>query len=172
MVKRGRIVWLWLMVGVFTLGLCGVASALEWGKSELETEKLAVRFCREVQKGDYKIVTTEDLKGLLDKKENLLLVDTMPLEDSYKKQHIPGAVQMEFPIEELTQLDDQTKAKFEQLLGPDKNRRIVVYCGFTKCSRSHNGAMWAVKLGYTNVYRYPGGIKGWMEADNPVEKSQ
>ncbi|MBM4137012.1 MAG: rhodanese-like domain-containing protein, partial [Nitrospira sp.] len=45
-----------------------------------------------------------------------------------------------------------------------------IYCGFTKCTRSHNGAMWAVKLGYKNVYRYPGGIKGWVEADYPVDK--
>jgi hypothetical protein len=27
----------------------------------------------------------------------MLIVDTMPLEDSYKKNHIPDAVQMEFP---------------------------------------------------------------------------
>ena len=36
-----------------------------------------------------------------------------------------------------------------------------------KC-RSHNGAMWAVKLGYNNVYRMPGGIKGWKESGYPV----
>jgi len=28
--------------------------------------------------------------------------------------------------------------------------------------------MLAVKLGYKNVFRYPGGIKGWAEADYPV----
>jgi rhodanese-related sulfurtransferase len=32
--------------------------------------------------------------------------------------------------------------------------------------------MWAVKLGYRNVYRYPGGIKGWDEAGYPVEKAK
>ncbi len=94
----------------------------------------------------------------------------MPYEDSYKKQHVPGAVQFEFPIPEVTSLDDKTKAAYEKLLGTNKNRLIVIYCGFTKCTRSHNGAMWAVKLGYKNVYRYPGGIKAWMEADYPVEK--
>ncbi|MDD3295723.1 MAG: rhodanese-like domain-containing protein, partial [Geobacteraceae bacterium] len=62
------------------------------------------------------------------------------------------------------------KAELVKHLGPDKNRLIVLYCGFTKCTRSHNGAMWAVKLGYKNVYRHPGGIKGWMEADYPVAK--
>ena len=47
---------------------------------------------------------------------------------------------------------------------------IVFYCGFTTCTRSHNGAMWAVKLGYKNVYRYPGGVKAWLQADYPVSK--
>jgi rhodanese-related sulfurtransferase len=155
-----------------TLCLCGNAFALEWGTKELETEKLAVAFADQISKGGYKVVMTEELKGWIDKKEPMLIVDTMPLEDSYKKNHIPAAVQMEFPIEEMKDLDAATKDKLEKLLGPDKDRKIVFYCGFTKCTRSHNGALWAVKLGYTNVYRHPGGIKAWLEADYPVEKSQ
>jgi len=55
-----------------------------------------------------------------------------------------------------------------KLLGDDKGRLLVFYCGFTKCGRSHNGAWWAKQLGYTNVYRYPGGIKAWGQADYPV----
>jgi rhodanese-related sulfurtransferase len=100
----------------------------------------------------------------------MLIVDTMPFEDSYKKNHIPAAVQIEFPVEEMSQLDDAKKSDLEKLLGPDKRRKIVFYCGFTKCGRSHNAAMWATKLGYSNVYRHPGGIKAWMEAGYPVEK--
>jgi rhodanese-related sulfurtransferase len=96
----------------------------------------------------------------------------MPYKDSYKKQHVPVAVQFEFPIPEVTKLDNKTQTAFEKLLGPNKDRLVVIYCGFTKCTRSHNGAMWAVKLGYKNVYRYPGGVKAWMEADYPVEKVQ
>jgi rhodanese-related sulfurtransferase len=94
----------------------------------------------------------------------------MPFEASYKKQHIPSAVQMEFPIPEMKTMDDKTKAALEKLLGPDKDRLIVFYCGFVKCTRSHNAAMWAAKLGYKNVYRQPGGIKAWDEADYPIEK--
>jgi rhodanese-related sulfurtransferase len=96
----------------------------------------------------------------------------MPYEDSFKKNHIPGAVQFEFPIEEMTSLEGEKRASFEELLGPDKNAKLVFYCGFTKCTRSHNGAMWAKKLGYTDVYRHPGGIKAWLEADYPVQKEQ
>ena len=157
---------------IFVFGLTGVGVAgWGWGSKELDTEKTAVNLTKEVMKGGYKIVTIEELKGWLDQKKAVLIVDTMPYEDSYKKQHVPGAVQLEFPKEEVTKLDDKTKAAFEKMLGPDKGRLIVIYCGFTKCGRSHNGAMWAVKMGYKNVYRYPGGIKAWSEADYPVEKA-
>jgi rhodanese-related sulfurtransferase len=167
--SKGKGIFMWLVISIFILGLAG-ASFAEWGGKEGEIEKIAVNFAKEVVKGGYKIVTTEELKGWIDKKKDMLIVDTMPYEDSYKKQHVPGAVQFEFPKEELTNLDDKTKSAFEKILGPNKDRLIVIYCGFTKCGRSHNGAMWAVKLGYKNAYRYPGGIKAWMEADYPVEK--
>lgn len=161
-----------LSIGILTFCLSGAALALEWGAKEIETEKLAIQFANQVKKGGYGIVATEELKAWVDKKEPMLIVDTMPLADSYKKNHIPSAVQMEFPLEELTQLDDNKRAAFEKLLGPDKARKIVIYCGFTKCGRSHNGALWAVKLGYTNVWRHPGGIKAWMESGYSIEKGQ
>jgi len=155
---------------IIACSVSGAAYALEWGSKEIETEKLAVQFANQVKKGGYGIVTTDELKAWIDEKEPMLIVDTMPLEDSYRKNHIPAAVQIEFPVEEMSQLDEAKKADLEKLLGPDKNRKIVFYCGFTKCGRSHNAAMWATKLGYTNVYRQPGGIKAWMEAGYPVEK--
>ncbi|MFH1595090.1 MAG: rhodanese-like domain-containing protein [Pseudomonadota bacterium] len=142
-----------------------------WSGKELETEKTAVNLVREVERGGYRIVPTPEMKAWVDEKRNMLIVDTMPYEASYQKNHLPGAVPFEFPIPEVKELDEATKAKFEKVLGPDKDKMLVFYCGFTKCTRSHNGAMWAVKLGYKNVYRYPGGIKAWLEAGYPVEKA-
>ena len=146
--------------------------ALSWGVKELETEKGAINFAREVQRGGYRFLSTEELKSWLDRKKPMLVVDTMPFEDSYRKQHIPGAVNFGLPVQELERMDLRTQAAFENLLGPDKDRTIVFYCGFTKCLRSHNGAMWAVKLGYRNVYRQPGGIKAWEQAGYPMEKAK
>lgn len=158
-----------LVAVLLVFGMAGGAVAA-WGTKELDSEKVAVTFAREVERGGYKILTTAELKGWIDQKKPMLIVDTMPYEDSFKKQHIPGAVQMEFPIPEMTTLDDKTRADLEKLLGTGKDRLIVFYCGFVKCTRSHNGAMWAVKLGYSNVYRHPGGIKAWAEADYPIGK--
>jgi rhodanese-related sulfurtransferase len=105
----------------------------------------------------------------------MVIVDTMPYEDSYKKMHVPGAVQFLFPIPDMNtwdsqQTDGKTQEDFLQMLGDDKTQIIVIYCGFVKCTRSHNGAAWAVKLGYTNVYRYSGGIFAWKGANYPLEK--
>jgi rhodanese-related sulfurtransferase len=166
---RKTLLGTWLLCGILTVTLTDTVWAA-WGSKEMDTEKIAVNFAKEIARGGYKIVSTEELKGWIDQKKDMIIVDTMPFEDSYKKQHIPGAVQMEFPIPEMTALDDQKKAAFEKLLGPDKDKLIVIYCGFTKCTRSHNGAMWAVRMGYKIVYRYPGGIKAWDEAGYPVEK--
>lgn len=165
-----RTVWLLAILSLALLwGFTGCGKA-PTGAKELETEKTAVNLVQEVARGGYQVIPAPTLKEWLDQKKPMLLIDTMPLEDSYKKQHLPGAVQFEFPIPEVKKMDEATQAKFEQVLGPDKDRTLVFYCGFTKCTRSHNGAMWAVKLGYKNVYRYPGGIKAWMEAAYPVEK--
>ncbi|MEN6421247.1 MAG: rhodanese-like domain-containing protein [Smithella sp.] len=158
-----------LIAVLFVFGVAGSAIAA-LGPSELDTEKIAVTFAAEVERGNYKVVATQELKKWIDEKKSMLIVDTMPFEASYKKNHIPGAVQIEFPIPEMEKIDDKTKTALKKLLGPDKNRLIVFYCGFTKCTRSHNGAMWAKKLGYKNVYRHPGGIKGWVEAEYPVEE--
>lgn len=51
----------------------------------------------------------------------------------------------------------------------DKNTKIVVYCGHIGCARSHFAAAYLVKKGYTNVYRYGGGISAWVDAGNAVE---
>jgi rhodanese-related sulfurtransferase len=73
---------------------------------------------------------------------------------------------------DTSKTEGKTKEDYAALLGPDKNRTIVVYCGFVKCTRSHNGAMWARKLGYQNVIRQPGGIFAWKGAEYPIESAE
>ena len=156
-------------------GACKDSGVL--GVKELDTENIAVKFAKDVQRGGYNIVSTEELMKWIDEKKDMLIIDTMPYEDSYKKQHVPGAEQFLFPIPDMNEwdtkeTDGKTKEDFISLLGTDKDKPIVVYCGFVKCTRSHNGAAWAVQLGYENVYRYPGGIKAWKEAGYPVESAK
>lgn len=158
-----------LVMGILA-GLALSGCGQSWSNKELETEKTAVNLVREAARGGYQIVTIPELKAWIDQKKAMLIIDTMPFKDSYKKHHLPGAMHYELPIPEVEEMDAAAQAKFEKLLGPDKDKVLVFYCGFVKCTRSHNGAMWAKKLGYQNVYRCPGGIKAWQEAGYPVEK--
>lgn len=60
-------------------------------------------------------------------------------------------------------------AKTKKVEVVNKDKAIVVYCGFTGCARSHQGAMFLVKQGFKNVYRYPGGISAWVDANYDIE---
>jgi rhodanese-related sulfurtransferase len=143
-------------------------------KDEVEKEIDAVNLVREVEKGGYNVITTAELNDLLKTGEDVLVIDTMPYEASYKKAHVPTAKQFLFPIPDMVEwdtkeTDGKTQDEYVQLLGQDKEKKIIVYCGFVKCTRSHNGALWAKKLGYKNVYRYPGGIFAWKGAGYQAE---
>jgi rhodanese-related sulfurtransferase len=165
------------------LAFSGSSSAFGFGfgadkfEQELGKEAGAVKLVREMQRGGYDLIDTAELKELIDSGKDVLVIDTMPFEDSYQKQHVPGAAHFLFPIPEMEAWDaaetgGKTPEDFAALLGPDKDRPIVIYCGFVKCTRSHNGAMWAKKLGYSNVLRHPGGIFAWKGAGYPTEGGQ
>ena len=175
MMRIGRIVLNLVVCGLFVLGCSNSASTKNKFEKEVDKEQAAVKLVREVQRGGYGVITASELKDLIGSGKKLLIIDTMPYDASYKKAHVPGAKQFLFPIPDMNEwntkeTDGKTLDDYKALLGPDKDKTIVVYCGFVKCTRSHNGAVWAVKLGYKNVLRFPGGIFAWQGAGYPTEK--
>ena len=166
----------WILLACLVVSVASPASAFLGNKfeKELEKEADAVKLVREIQRGNYDVVTTAELKKWIDEGKDMVIVDTMPYEASYKKNHVPGAVQFLFPIPDMNQwdaneTDGKSQADYVNLLGNDKDKVLVIYCGFVKCTRSHNGAAWAAKLGYKNVYRYTGGIFAWKGAGFSAE---
>ena len=142
-------------------------------QQELQIEESAVKLAKETIQGQYPLITTDELKTLIDSDIDFLIVDAMPAISSYSQAHIQGAVNFEFPKEVISEWNETTmpgrsREDFAALLGEDKQRLIVVYCGFVKCARSHNAAVFARELGYSSVKRYPGGIYAWQGAGNPV----
>lgn len=142
-------------------------------EQEVTIEASAVKFAAEVASGQYDVLSTNDVKELIDSKAPMVLVDAMPAAASFNAAHLPGAVNFEFPKTMIESWDEETmpgrtQAQYESLLGDDKDALIVVYCGFVKCARSHNAAIFAQQLGYTNVKRYAGGIYAWKGSGLPV----
>lgn len=50
------------------------------------------------------------------------------------------------------------------LTGADRTRALAFFCQGPRCWLSYNAALRAVKLGYSEVYWYRGGIEAWLAA--------
>jgi 3-mercaptopyruvate sulfurtransferase SseA len=79
----------------------------------------------EAAKGDYRLITTDELwQQYNSQRESLLVVDTRQ-EWEYRSGHIQGAVN--FPMEPTWLSRWRKRGALETVLGPDKNRLIVFY---------------------------------------------
>lgn len=158
------------VVGIMSLALVGSASAQTSPKGlEVPIEKAAVKFAADVKDGGYKIIDTDELKKWLDEGKKVTIVSTLPVADDKAIGTLPGAVNGAMPKteKELTPADKDNLLK---AAGDDKEKIIVIYCGFVACRRSHIGAKILVENGFQNVYRYPGGIIAWKEAGYSITK--
>jgi len=153
------------LLSVLNLAACAGVGTSPKGL-ETPIEKASMTLVTDVKSGGYQLVSAETLNKWLTDKKPLVLIDSHPKED-YNNAHITGSINCPMPKteKELTPFDKKT---ILDAAGADKEKTIVVYCGFTACRRSHWGAKILVENGYKNVYRYPGGITGWLEYGYPA----
>lgn len=155
---------------LLSLALVGCASQGTSPKGlEIPIEKAAVKFAADVKEGGYKIVGTEELKKWLDGGKKATIVSALPVAEDKAFGTLPSSVNgaISKTEKELTQADKDNLLK---VVGLDKDKTIVIYCGFVACRRSHIGAKILVENGFSNVYRYPGGITAWQEMGYPLIK--
>ena len=101
-----------------------------------------------------KTIETNELKALLDKNEDVLLVNTLAAE-SFEKTRIPKAINI--PLD-----DDDFVARVEREAG-GKDRPVVVYCASQQCNSSEKAAEKLQNAGFTAIIDYAGGVKAWQE---------
>jgi rhodanese-related sulfurtransferase len=99
-------------------------------------------------------ITTEQLREMKDKQQDLALVDVLG-PDSFRQFHLPGAINV--PVGEDFEEEIQKAV-------PDKDKPVVVYCSDEECPASRKAARVMDRLGYEKVYDYDGGKKAWQEA--------
>jgi rhodanese-related sulfurtransferase len=107
---------------------------------------------KRIQEEDFR-----ETKKRIDAGEKMQLVDTR--EDAeWARGHIPGAIHLGKGVIERD---------IEKTI-PDKDARIVLYCGggFRSALAADN----LQKMGYRNVVSMDGGWRGWTEAGFPVIK--
>ena len=94
------------------------------------------------------------VKKQIDKKTNMVLIDSRPKRKKYDKGHIPTALS----------IPDSQFAKLQGQLPADKSTPLVFYCGGLKCRLSHKSAKKAIALGYTQVKVFAEGYPSWVAA--------
>ena len=105
-----------------------------------------------------KTISREELKGKLDRGEDVVLVETLG-SVYYEDAHLPGAINIPH-----TEVDELAPS-----LLPDKAAQVVVYCSNRACQNSPQAARRLEALGYGNVYDYEEGKQDWIEARLPTE---
>ena len=107
--------------------------------------------------GEYPDVSIKEVRKL-SKSKKAVIIDVNGTE-SYKKGHVPGALNF-----------DAIKDNLQASLPADKNAVVVAYCGSPKCVAYQAAAKAATQLGYKNVKHMSAGIAGWKEAGEKLEK--
>ena len=107
--------------------------------------------------GEFADISIKEVNALT-KSKKAVIIDVNGTE-SYKKGHVPGAL-------DYDAIKDTLAAK----LPKDKDTLVVAYCGGPKCMAYQAAAKAATKLGYKNVKHMSAGISGWKEASMKLEK--
>jgi len=101
-----------------------------------------------------KTLTTQELKDLREKNEELVLINTLGAE-AFEATRIPGSINV--PLE-----DPEFVARVEEEAG-GKDKPVAVYCANRKCNSSEKAADKLEEAGFTNVLRYTDGAEAWSE---------
>lgn len=80
---------------------------------------------------------------------------------------LPGALAAA-PASQAGSFDDRTQQEFgaflQQTTQGNRAKPLVFYCMNPQCWRSYNAALRAIRMGYTQVYWYRGGLEAWQQA--------
>ncbi len=104
------------------------------------------------------LISREDLKTLIASGKGHTIVEALPRK-YYEAEHLPGAINIPH---------DEVQVTASRLI-PDKSGAVVVYCANSECQNSHIAAETLRGLGYSRVYQYVEGKKGWKEAGLPLD---
>ena len=103
-----------------------------------------------------KIIDANELKGMMDDKEDFVLLDTRS-HDDYDKEHLPGARSLP---------SDHVGKDMERDYSHEA--KIVTYCKDPACESSVIAARKLERYGFKNVAEFRGGIAEWKNRKYPT----
>jgi PQQ-dependent catabolism-associated CXXCW motif protein len=116
-----------------------------------------------------RLVTTDQLReAILGGRRQFLLLDAW---EDFGHQGPPGALHLPY-AGEPGNFNDTVQAQLGQQLyqitGGNFAYPLVFFCAGSGCWESYNAVLRTVRLGYSNVYWYRGGVAAWRATNLPL----
>ncbi|SMP76474.1 Rhodanese-like domain-containing protein [Desulfonatronum zhilinae] len=92
-----------------------------------ETSPLFTQAQRSADRDGYALITTPELRRLMDETPNVLLVDVR-FSYEFVSGHMPEAVSLPVDLRDRGDLPPERRQAMLDTFGPDKDRPIVIYC--------------------------------------------
>lgn len=109
-----------------------------------------------------KTLTVKDLKEMRREHRDLNVINVLS-PNAFERAHIPGSINIP---KERDDFVDEVAARVSSKSDP-----VVVYCASSDCHASPTAGKRLEAAGFTHVFDFEGGIKGWQDAGQPVEQN-
>ncbi len=119
-----------LAVSLFLLSSAWPALAAPQGsvvQAAEETSPLFTQAQRSADRDGYTLITTPELRRLMDENPDVLLVDVR-FSYEFVSGHMPEAVSLPVDLRDRGDLPPERRQAMLDTFGPDKDRPIVIYC--------------------------------------------
>lgn len=103
------------------------------------------------------VISKEELYEKIQRGDDFRLIMALDRR-AYEQMHIPGSLHFETVDEAAEAIDPEEE--------------VIVYCSNPMCPVSIQTYRALEQRGFTNLYRFAGGVTEWMEAGYPMEGTQ
>ena len=121
----------------------------------------------EESRDSLEIINSETLKNMMDKNEDMVIIDVNDKEETDERGMIEGAINVSLGTL-YYKADQEVPENFKDDRIQDRNKKVVVTCGLGLCAAI--GGKVLKDMGFKDVALLDGGVDKWVKDGNKLEK--
>ena len=121
----------------------------------------------EESRDSLEIINSETLKNMMDKNEDMVIIDVNDKEESDERGMIKGAINVSLGTL-YYKADQEVPENFKDSRIQDRNKKVVVTCGLGLCAAI--GGKLLKDMGFKDVALLDGGVDKWVKDGNKLDK--
>ena len=121
----------------------------------------------EESRDSLEIINSETFKSMMDKNEDMVIIDVNDKEETDERGMIKGAINVSLGTL-YYKADQQVPEDFKDNRIQDRNKKVVVTCGLGLCAAI--GGKVLKDIGFKDVALLDGGVDKWVKDGNKLEK--